>query len=498
MDILKIIDSIKIKKIYGTLPKEINSISQDSRNIGEGDVFIAVKGYTVDGHDFINKVIEQGAKLIIASSYNDYPVENCSIVVVKEKEVEKIASILAKELNNKRKIHTVAVTGTNGKTSVSTLIHDILRNLERTSSYLGTNGFCKNDDTPVYLGNTTPDVVTLHNKIGEVKKENIDNFSFEASSHAMVLGRIYNVDIDVAIFTNLTYEHLDFHGDMQTYAYDKALLFSTLGNDLSNAKYGVLNKDDEYYDIISKCLYQQEITYSIKDSTADFYATNIEQYKEKGNYKTKFILNSPEGKFECKTNYIGDFMVSNILAATIAVWLKGLSIKEIVDVFENLSPLYGRMEILESDLPIDIISDFAHTPDGYKKLLEATREIRKGKRTILVTGMGGGRDISKGPLIGEIISEADYVIITTDSPRDEDVELLMSSIEKGMTHKNYEKIWFRTDAVKKAIEISQEGDVIILASKGREDYEILKGGKKVWHSDPVVALEEANKKFNKQ
>ena len=154
------------------------------------------------------------------------------------------------------------------------------------------------------------------------------------------------------------------------------------------------------------------------------------------------------------------------------------------------------MEILGDELPIDIISDFAHTPDGYEKLLEATREMRKGKRTLLVTGMGGGRDISKGPLIGEIISEADYVVITTDSPRDEDVEVLMGSIEKGMTHKNYEKVWFRTDAVKRIIELSEPGDVVILASKGREDYEILQGGKKVWHSDPIVAVEEAKKKFN--
>ncbi|ERK59508.1 UDP-N-acetylmuramoyl-L-alanyl-D-glutamate--2,6-diaminopimelate ligase [Gemella bergeri ATCC 700627] len=496
MNILDIIDNIKIKTIYGTLPENVNTISQDSRNIGEGDVFIAIKGYTVDGHNYIEKVIKQGASLVIASRYEDYPTDTCAVVVVKETEIEKIASIIANRLNVGEKVHTVAVTGTNGKTSISTLIHNMLRLFRETSAYLGTNGFCKNDEIPAYLGNTTPDVVTLHNKIGEVRKQHIKNFAFEASSHAMVLGRIYNVDIDIAIFTNLTHEHLDFHGDMQTYAYDKSLLFSTLGNNLNEAKFGVLNKDDDYYNIMAKCLYHQEITYSLKDKTADFFAYNITQYKENGVYKTGFTLKSPEGEFKCVMNYIGDFMVSNVLAAMIAVWLKGKRVENIVEILPKLSPLYGRMEILGDNLPIDIISDFAHTPDGYKKLLEATRDIRRGKRTLLVTGMGGGRDISKGPLIGEIISEADYVVITTDSPRDEDVEVLMSSIEKGMTHKNYEKIWFRTDAVKRVIELANPGDVVILASKGREDYEILKDGKKVWHSDPIVALEEAEKKFN--
>ena len=496
MNILDIIDNIKIKTIYGKLPNSVNSISQDSRKIGKRDVFVAIKGYTVDGHNFIEKVIEQGAALVIASRYENYNVENCAVIVVREHEIEKIASMIAKKINEGADIHTVAVTGTNGKTSISTLVHNMLRNLGESSAYIGTNGFGKNDDEPIYFGNTTPDVVTLHNQIGELRCENIKNLAFEASSHAMALGRIYNVDIDVAIFTNLTHEHLDFHGDMQTYAYDKSLLFSTLGNNLSEAKFGILNKDDSYYKIISKCLYQQEINYSIKDETADFYAYNIKQYKEDKIYKTSFTLKSPEGTFECITNYIGDFMVSNVLAALSAVWVKGHSVEQLVSILPKLGALYGRMEILGDDLPIDIISDFAHTPDGYEKLLEATREIRKGKRTLLVTGMGGGRDISKGPLIGEIISEADYVVITTDSPRDEDVEVLMGSIEKGMTHKNYEKVWFRTDAVKRIIELSEPGDVVILASKGREDYEILQGGKKVWHSDPIVAVEEAKKKFN--
>ena len=251
MNILDIIDNIKIKTIYGQLPNSVNSISQDSRKIGKGDVFIAIKGYTVDGHNYIEKVIEQGAALVIASRYEDYSVENCAVIVVKEHEIEKIASMIAKKINEGSDVHTVAVTGTNGKTSISTLVHNMLRNLGKSSAYIGTNGFGKNDNEPIYFGNTTPDVVTLHNQIGELRQEKINNLAFEASSHAMALGRIYNVDIDVAIFTNLTHEHLDFHGDMQTYAYDKSLLFSTLGNNLSEAQYGVLNKDDSYYKIIS-------------------------------------------------------------------------------------------------------------------------------------------------------------------------------------------------------------------------------------------------------
>lgn len=498
MDIAEIINRIKIKKVYGKIPNNVCGITSNSKEARENFVFVANVGYTVNGHDYIENAVKNGVTLVIASEDREYNYENCAVVVVKEREVSKLASMIAYEINNINKVpHIVAVTGTNGKTSITSLIHNILRLLNTTSSYLGTNGFCKNDETPHYLGNTTPDVVTLHNKLGDLRKDNISHFTFEASSHAMVLGRIYNIPIDVAVFSNLTYEHLDFHGDMQTYAYDKSLLFATLGNNLSEVKFGVLNKDDSYYKLISKTLYQQEITYSIKDDSADFYATDINHKKVNNKLMTYFVLHSPEGKFDCEIPFIGDFMVSNILAALISIWLKGYKVIDIVNVLPKLSPLYGRMEILGKDLPIDIISDFAHTPDGYAKLLEATREMRKGKRTLLLTGMGGGRDISKGPLIGEIISEADYVIVTTDSPRDEDVEVLMSAIEQGLTHKNYEKVWFRGDAVRRIVEISEPGDVIILASKGREDYEILQNGKKVWHSDPIVCLEEANKKYKK-
>ena len=225
MNILDIIDNIKVKTIYGNLPESVNNISQDSRKVGEGDVFVAIKGYTVDGHNYIEKVIEQGAALVIASRYENYNVENCAVIVIKEHEIEKVASMIAKKINEGSNVHTVAVTGTNGKTSISTLVHNMLRTLGESSAYIGTNGFGKNDAEPVYFGNTTPDVVTLHNQIGELRRDNLKNLAFEASSHAMALGRIYNVDIDVAIFTNLTHEHLDFHGDMQTYAYDKSLLF---------------------------------------------------------------------------------------------------------------------------------------------------------------------------------------------------------------------------------------------------------------------------------
>lgn len=499
MNIEDIIKNIKIKKIYGMVPNDIKGITNDSRKVGKNFCFVAQVGYTVDGHDFIENSISKGATLIIASEDKCYSYKNTCVVVVKEKEVNKVASKISFLINNlSYDINTVAVTGTNGKTSITTLIHNILRELGEKSSYMGTNGFCMNDEKPKYLGNTTPDVLILHEKIKEIKKNKINNFAFEASSHALVLGRIYNVPIDIAIFTNLTHEHLDFHKTMENYAHDKSLLFSTLGNNLLEKKYGVLNLDDKYYGKMSKSLYHEEITYSIKDKNADFFAYNIKMVSENNKFYTNFELKTPEGDFVCKMPFIGDFMVSNMMASIIAVWLKGIDLNKIIKTLEVLPPLLGRMEIISGELPIDIISDFAHTPDGYKKLLEATREIRKNRRTLLLTGMGGGRDLSKGPLIGNIISEADYVIITTDSPRDEDVNVLMNSIEKGMKHNNYEKVWFRTDAVKRIVEISKPGDVIILASKGREDYEILAGGKKVWHCDPEVCIQEARKKYNKE
>lgn len=255
--------------------------------------------------------------------------------------------------------------------------------------------------------------------------------TLEVSSHGLVLGRLRGVEFDVAIFSNLTQDHLDFHGTMEAYGHAKSLLFSQLGEDLSKEKYVVLNNDDSFSEYLRTVTPYEVFSYGI-DEEAQFMAKNIQESLQ----GVSFDFVTPFGTYPVKSPYVGKFNISNIMAAMIAVWSKGTSLETIIKAVENLEPVEGRLEVLDPSLPIDLIIDYAHTADGMNKLIDAVQPFVKQKLIFLV-GMAGERDLTKTPEMGRVACRADYVIFTPDNPANDDPKMLTAELAKGATHQNY-------------------------------------------------------------
>ncbi len=480
-------EKIRVKQVFGTLDRNITDITTDSRTAQRGSVFVASKGYTVDSHRFCQDVVNQGCEVIIVN-HKQQIVGDVTQVVVPD--TLRVASLLVNMLFDypSKQLVTYGVTGTNGKTSIATMIHHIYRKLNKGSAYLGTNGFQINE-VKSKGENTTPETVLLTKKINEAVEAGAESMTLEVSSHGLSLGRLRGVDFDVAIFSNLTQDHLDFHGTMESYGHAKSLLFSQLGEDLSQDKYVVLNNDDAFSEYLSSVTPYEVFTYGVNND-AQFTAEQIEESLQ----GVKFVFNTPEGKFQVHSPYVGLFNVSNIMAAMIAVWSKGIELGEIIKAVENLEPVEGRLEVLDSSLPIDLIIDYAHTADGMDKLIDAVKPFAKQK-LIFLCGMAGERDLTKTPEMGRVACRADYVIFTPDNPADDEPKKLTQELAKGATHDNYIEFYDRADGIRHAIDIAEPGDTVVLASKGREPYQIMPGHIKVPHRDDLIGLEAAYKKF---
>lgn len=324
-------------------------------------------------------------------------------------------------------------------------------------------------------------------KIKEAVDAGAESMTLEVSSHGLVLGRLRGVEFDVAIFSNLTQDHLDFHGTMEAYGHAKSLLFSQLGEDLSKEKYIVLNNDDSFSEYLRTVTPYEVFSYGI-DEEAQFMAKNIQESLQ----GVSFDFVTPFGTYPVKSPYVGKFNISNIMAAMIAVWSKGTSLETIIKAVENLEPVEGRLEVLDPSLPIDLIIDYAHTADGMNKLIDAVQPFVKQKLIFLV-GMAGERDLTKTPEMGRVACRADYVIFTPDNPANDDPKMLTAELAKGATHQNYIEFDDRAEGIKHAIDIAEPGDTVVLASKGREPYQIMPGHIKVPHRDDLIGLEAAYK-----
>lgn len=487
VDANALFEKIKVKQVIGTLNYNVNDITTDSRTASGNSIFVASEGYTVDSHKFCQDVVEQGCKIVIVDREVKVSGEVTQVIVP---DTLRVASLLANALFNypSKQLVTYGVTGTNGKTSVATMIHHIYRKLDKGSAYLGTNGFQINE-TKTKGANTTPETVSLTKKINEAVEAKAESMTLEVSSHGLALGRLRGVEFDVAIFTNLTQDHLDFHGTMEAYGHAKSLLFSQLGEDLSKDKYAVINNDDEFSAYLRSVTPYEIFTYGI-DNDAQFMAKNINETLQ----GVTFELATPFGDYTVKSPYVGKFNIANIMAAIIAVWSKGESLERIINAVENLEPVEGRLEVLDPSLPIDLIIDYAHTADGMDKLIDAVKPFAHQK-LIFLCGMAGERDLTKTPEMGRVASRADYVIFTPDNPANDDPKMLTAELAKGATHDNYVEFDDRAEGIKHAIEVAQPGDTVVLASKGREPYQIMPGHIKVPHRDDLIGLEAAYEKF---
>ncbi len=487
LDANVLFEKIRVKQVMGTLDRKINDITTDSRTAKQGSVFIASKGYTVDSHKFCQDVVDKGCQVVVVSEKQALNGDVTQVIVP---DTLRAASLLANVLFDypSKQLVTYGVTGTNGKTSIATMIHHIYRKLDKSSAYLGTNGFQINENKSKGA-NTTPETVSLTKKINEAVENKAEAMTLEVSSHGLSLGRLRGVDFDVAIFSNLTQDHLDFHGTMEAYGHAKSLLFSQLGQDVSKEKYAVLNNDDTFSEYLATVTPFETFTYGIHHK-AQFMAEQINESLQ----GVHFTFVTPLGRFEVKSPYVGMFNVSNIMAAMIAVWSKGIAMEDIIKAVENLEPVEGRLEVLDPSLPIDLIIDYAHTADGMDKLIDAVKPFAKQK-LIFLCGMAGERDMGKTPEMGRVACRADYVIFTPDNPANDDPKKLTAELAKGATHHNYIEFEDRAEGIRHAIDVAEPGDTVVLASKGREPYQIMPGHVKVPHRDDLIGLEAAYEKF---
>ncbi|MCH4824847.1 UDP-N-acetylmuramoyl-L-alanyl-D-glutamate--2,6-diaminopimelate ligase [Planococcus halocryophilus] len=485
MNSKELLASIPYKQIKGPLPEHIEHLTIDSRDIKANSAFICITGYTVDGHDFAQQAANQGATLIITEK--PMTIDNATVVEV-ESTSRTVGLLAAKFYDYPSKLlHMIGVTGTNGKTSVAGILHSMLMELGEKSALTGTIGFNLNGQLHP-SANTTNDVLTTQQMIARARDEDCSHMTMEVSSHGLVLGRLAGVEFDTAIFTNLTHDHLDFHGTMEEYGHAKALLFSQLGQDLANQKQAILNADDSWSNELAKMTPHPVYTYGIQND-AQFQAKDI-QLMHTG---TSFTLKCVEGEFPVTMKLLGEFNVSNALASIAALYAEGYKLDEILKALAVIAPVEGRMQKVEVEAPISIFIDYAHTPDAIEKAIDAVQDFKKN-RIIFLVGTGGNRDKTKRPIMAEKASIADYVVLTTDDPRDEAYDSILSDLEVGMTHSNFACIGDRAKAVEHAVEQAEAGDIIILAGKGHEDYQII-GNTKYPHSDKEIAIQQALKKF---
>ncbi|PTJ72939.1 UDP-N-acetylmuramoyl-L-alanyl-D-glutamate--L-lysine ligase [Staphylococcus hyicus] len=487
MNAQRLFDKILIKKVIGTLDREVVDITTDSRTAKVGSIFVASEGYTVDSHQFAQQVVDAGCRLIVVNRTLTLEGDVTQIIVP---DTLRVASHLAHQLYHypSNEITTIGVTGTNGKTSIATMIHHIYRKLGKGSAYLGTNGFQINEKI-TKGANTTPETVSLTKRLNEAVEAGAEAMTLEVSSHGLSLGRLSGVTFDVAIFSNLTQDHLDFHGTMEAYGHAKSLLFSQLGQDLSQDKYAIVNADDSFSQYLMEVTPYETLTYGI-DNEAQFMATNIHETLQ----GVTFDFVTPFGTYSVRSPYVGRFNIANLMAAMLGVWVKDTDLETITRLVADLEPVEGRLEVLDPELPIDLIIDYAHTADGLTKLIDAVEPFVKQKLIFLV-GMAGERDLTKTPEMGRVASRADYVIFTPDNPANDDPKMLTAELAKGATHQNYVEFTDRAEGIRHAIEMAEPGDTVVLASKGREPYQIMPGHVKVPHRDDLIGLEAAYKKF---
>lgn len=462
MNLKDILCKIDYKVIKGTDDLNIKGIQYDSRKVKNGDLFICIEGYKTDGHKYIDSAYKNGAAAIICSrNIEKFP--NCNIIKVDD--TRKVMSIAASNYygNPSSKMKVIGITGTNGKTTSTFMIKSIL---EAAGYKVGLVGTIAN-----YIGNeklhsdrTTPESLDLQKLFKDMVDRGVNYCVMETSSHSLYLDRAYGVRFSQAIFTNLTRDHLDFHKTFENYYNAKLILFKNTLN-------SIINIDDEYGERIHKDAEGNKLTYAI-EKDADIKGSNLNMHSR----GVEFDVTYKNETQHINLNIPGKYNVMNALSSIGACASEGIDIKIVKQGLENLLAVPGRCEIVTHgyNLGYEVIVDYAHTPDGLENILNTVREFKKG-RLISVFGCGGDRDNTKRPIMGRIGTDlSDFAIITSDNPRTEEPMHIIDEVVKGIKKDNYEVIENRRQAIKRAMEIAKKDDVVVIAGKGHEDYQILK------------------------
>jgi UDP-N-acetylmuramoyl-L-alanyl-D-glutamate--2,6-diaminopimelate ligase len=462
----------------------ITSIEMDSREVKKGSLFICVKGYTVDGHDYAEQAVKNGAAAIIAEK--DVPVD---VPVIKVKDSRRAMAILADAFYGQptHKLHLIGVTGTNGKTTTTYLIDQIFQAYGKKTGLIGTIQMKIGNET-FETKNTTPESLTLQKVFHQMLEKGVETAVMEVSSHALDMGRVHGCDFDVAVFTNLTQDHLDYHETMEKYLQAKGLLFAQLGNRYNHQKpkFAVLNSDEPASSVYKRMTAAHIITYGI-DHDSDIIAKNIVMTSN----GTSFDLVTPTEKVKMNIQLIGRFSVYNVLAAVAASLASGVPLDVIVDALEKTKGVPGRFEVVNVGQKFTVIVDYAHTPDSLENVLKTIQQFAKGK-IYTVVGCGGDRDRTKRPIMANIaVTYSDKAIFTSDNPRTEDPMQILKDMEADLEKTNYCSIVDRKKAIEYAVSLAKEEDVILIAGKGHETYQII--GKDIFEFDDRKVAAEAIK-----
>lgn len=472
-------DKVSIK--YSGDDFEVKAISCHSKKVSRGCLFVAVKGAKEDGSKFIDEAVENGASAVVTetSAAKKYAAQkNIPFLAVKDTRLA-LAYLAAGFYGNPAKtIKAVGITGTNGKTTISYLIESLLKKAGRNPAVIGTINYRFNDIV-VDSNNTTPGPVELQSILARMDKGNVDYCLMEVSSHALDQQRTLGIDFRSAVFTNLTQDHLDYHKTMRDYFSAKAALFTNL---LPEA-FAVINFDDAYGRKLKKISRCKVVTYGIEKS-ACVMAKEIKFDLA----HTEFVVSAGPRRLKCKTKLIGMHNVYNLLAAIGWAMEEGLELPLIQSAVEEFNPVPGRLEKIDFKGDFSVFVDYAHTDDALRNVLNTLRQVSPN-RIIVVFGCGGERDKTKRPKMGRVVSElADYAVITDDNPRSEDPQEIIRDITQGIAGHNYCVIPDRSLAIKKSLSIAGSGDIVVIAGKGHENYQILKSGK-IFFDDRLAARE---------
>ncbi|HHW02995.1 MAG TPA: UDP-N-acetylmuramoyl-L-alanyl-D-glutamate--2,6-diaminopimelate ligase [Thermoanaerobacterales bacterium] len=475
--ISKLPDIVYVK---GPADVNISSVEYDSRRVTEGSLFVAIKGFNADGHDFVPQAISGGAVAVIGEQDLDLP--NITYIRVMNSRKALAQSCAWFYDYPSKKLGIIGVTGTNGKTTTTYLVKAMLDRAGYKTGVIGTIGNLVGDKV-LRAERTTPESLELNRLFLDMVHQGVNYVAMEVSSHSLKLHRVDGIDFEVGIFTNLTQDHLDFHKTFEDYYESKKKLF-----DLSRK--AVVNVDDESGRNLLQNIDIPAISYGI-DNDADLRAINVHISLDGVFYDVEV-----KGKrFSVAYRVPGKFSVYNSLAALGTGISLGIPMDILIDALGKVTGVPGRFEPVKMGQDFAVIVDYAHTPDGLENVLRTIKSFVTG-RIITVFGCGGDRDRRKRPVMGHIASRfSDYCIITSDNPRSEEPEAIIDEIEKGVIGSNYEKIVDRREAIARAIEMAEKDDVVLIAGKGHEDYQVLKD-KIIHFDDREVAAELLLKKVN--
>jgi UDP-N-acetylmuramoyl-L-alanyl-D-glutamate--2,6-diaminopimelate ligase len=467
MNLKMLLEQLEPLKTEGPLNVEVSGIQYDSRRVTAGNVFVALKGARTDGHRFVDQAVAQGAVAVVLEEEGFFSGRATTIRVSDSTEaLGKLAAVF--HGHPSRSLQVIGVTGTNGKTTFTFLLKSILEGHGVKTGLVGTIRY-EVGERQIPADRTTPQSSDLHQLFAQMKNAGCGAVVMEVSSHSLVQKRVEGIEFDVAVFTNLTQDHLDYHGTMEEYFRAKSILFSGLGKGSKGGTAAVINAEDPRGVEVKKLLGSKIscLTYG-RSNGADIRGSDIRLSLNGAQFK----VSTPQGDAEVSIQLCGRYNVDNALAALGASVALGIPLETAVRGVGKVASVPGRLEAIREGQPFHVFVDYAHTDDALKNVLVTLRELVKG-RLIAVFGCGGNRDAGKRPLMGRVASElADHAVITSDNPRKEDPAEIIRQIEGGFSGRaTRETVLDRKEAIRRALGQAKEGDVVLIAGKGHETYQ---------------------------